>query len=86
MSGIALGLISCMQVVNESVYFKKVFRPLGLGLGLVPLEAEATYTRPRPLKTGLEAESRPRGLTSLNLGIPKVIMFFDVKYLENGTR
>jgi len=82
MSGIALGLISCMQVVNESVYFKKVFRPLGL----VPLVAEATYTRPRPLKTGLEAESRSRGLTSLNLGLPKVIMFFDVKYLENGTR
>ena len=38
-----------MQVVNESVQLKTFFRPLGLGLGLVPLEAEA----------------RPRGLTSL---------------------
>jgi len=38
---------------------------LGLGLGLAPLESEATYTRPRPLKFGLEAEARPRVLTSL---------------------
>jgi len=44
---------------------KKFFRPLGLGLGLAPLESEATYTRPRPLKFGLEAEARPRVLTSL---------------------
>ena len=51
-----------MQVVNESVYLKKVFfRPF------VPLETEATYTSPRPLKIGLEVEARPRGLTSLLL-------------------
>jgi len=44
---------------------KKFFRPLGLGLGLVPLKAEAICLRPRPLKIGLEAKARPRGLTSL---------------------
>jgi len=63
-----------MQVVNEPVYLKQIFQAVWprprpwrrstRGRGHIH-EAEAICSRPRPLKIGLEAETRPRRLTSL---------------------